>query len=217
MLIYGMGKLEEIVAKAHQGGVQVAVHAIGDRAIDLTLNAIEGALKAAPRKDHRHRIEHMELVTDEQIRRVVELDIVASMQPNFLGEWGLAGDMYEKRLGKRWVEQNNPYRKILDKGAVIAFGSDCMPFSPLYGIHWAVNAPMDSQRISVDEAIRCYTKNAAYASFEEKTKGTIEEGKLADMTALSENPYENTDRIRDIKVVMTIQDGEIVYREPSLS
>jgi predicted amidohydrolase YtcJ len=213
MLIYGKGKLEEIVAKAHKGGVQVAIHAIGDRAIELTLNSIGGALKAAPRKDHRHRVEHMELVTDEQIRRVVELSIVASMQPNFIGEWGLPGDMYEKRLGKRWVEQNNPYRKILDQGAVIAFGSDCMPFSPLYGIHWAVNAPAVSQRITVREAIKCYTKNAAYASFEEELKGSIEEGKLADMTVLSENPYENSDRIKDIKVVMTILDGEIVYRE----
>nr|MDO8135581.1 amidohydrolase [Candidatus Njordarchaeum guaymaensis] len=213
MLIYGKGKLEEIVAKAHKGGIQVAIHAIGDRAIELTLNAIEGALKATPIKDHRHRVEHMELVTDGQIRRVVELGIVASMQPNFIGEWGLPGDMYEKRLGRYWVEKNNPYRRILDEGAVIAFGSDCMPFSPLYGIHWAVNAPMESQRISVHEAVKCYTKNAAYASFEEKAKGSIEEGKLADMVVLSENPYENTNRIREIEVAMTIQDGEIVYRK----
>jgi len=213
MLIYGKGKLEEIVAKAHKGGIQVAIHAIGDRAIELTLNAIEGALKVTPRKDHRHRVEHMELVTDEQIRRVVEFGIVASMQPNFIGEWGLPGEMYERRLGRNWVEKNNPYRKILDEGAVIAFGSDCMPFSPLYGIHWAVNAPMESQRISVHEAIKCYTKNAAHASFEERTKGSVEEGKLADMVVLSENPYENTNRIRDIEVAMTIQDGEIVYRK----
>nr|MDO8099726.1 amidohydrolase [Candidatus Njordarchaeota archaeon] len=213
MLIHGKGKLEEIVAKAHKGGVQVAIHAIGDRAIELALKAIEGALKAVPRKDHRHRVEHMELVTDEEIRGVVELGVVPSMQPNFIGEWGLPGDMYEKRLGRHWVEKNNPYRKILNEGAVIAFGSDCMPFSPLYGIHWAVNAPMESQRISVHEAIKCYTKNAAYASFEEKTKGSIEEGKLADMVVLSENPYENPSRIKDIKVVMTIQDGKIGYLE----
>jgi predicted amidohydrolase YtcJ len=135
------------------------------------------------------------------------------MQPNFIGEWGLPGDMYEKRLGKRWVDQNNPYRKILDKGGVIAFGSDCMPFSPLYGIHWAVNAPMESQRVSVHEAIKCYTKNSAYASFEENVKGTIEVGKLADMVALSEDPFENPQRIREIKVCLTIQDGKVVYKE----
>ena len=211
MLIYETGKLEGIVANAHRAGIQVAIHAIGDRAIGVTLSAIQKALKSAPRKDHRHRIEHMELVTDEQIRLLTDIGIVASMQPNFIGEWGLPGDMYEKRLGKRWVQQNNPYRKILDERGRIAFGSDCMPFGPLYGIHWAVNAPMESQRISVHEALRCYTKDSAYASFEESIKGTIEDGKLADMVVLSEDPYENSRRIRDIKVSLTIQDGRIVY------
>jgi predicted amidohydrolase YtcJ len=211
MLMYEAGKLEEVVAKAHKAGIQVAIHAIGDRAIGATLGAIEKALESAPRSDHRHRIEHMELVTDEQISRVVDLGIVASMQPNFIGEWGLPGDMYERRLGKRWVEQNNPYKKILDERGMIAFGSDCMPFSPLYGIHWAVNAPMTSQRIPVHEAIKCYTRNSAFASFEESLKGTIESGKLADMIALSEDPYENPMRIKEIKVSLTIQDGRIVY------
>jgi predicted amidohydrolase YtcJ len=213
MLIYGEGKLEEIVAKAHRVGIQVAVHAIGDRAIDLTLDAIERALKASPRKDHRHRIEHMELAREESISRVANLGVIASMQPNFLGEWGLPGDMYEKRLGRYWLEHNNIYREILDRDVVIAFGSDCMPFAPLYGIHWAVNAPMKSQRISVHEAIRCYTKNAAYASFEENLKGSIEPGKLADVVVLSTDPYEDPQRIKDIKVALTIQDGEIVYEK----
>jgi predicted amidohydrolase YtcJ len=215
MLMYEKGKLEEIVEKANKDGIQVAIHAIGDRAIGVTLDSIEKALKLVPRKDHRHRVEHMELVTDEQINRVVKLGVVASMQPNFIGEWGIPGDMYEKRLGKCWVDQNNPYRKILDKGGVVAFGSDCMPFSPLYGIHWAVNAPMKSQRISVHEAIECYTKKSAYASFEENVKGSIEVGKLADMVALSEDPFENPKRIREIKVSLTIQDGKVVYKRNS--
>jgi predicted amidohydrolase YtcJ len=211
MLIYETGKLEEVVTKAHRAGIQVAVHAIGDRAIGITQGAIKNALKSEPRKDHRHRIEHMELVTDDEIRTLADTGIIASMQPNFIGEWGLPGDLYEKRLGKRWVQQNNPYRKILDKGGKIAFGSDCMPFGPLYGIHWAVNAPMESQRISVHQALRCYTIRSAYASFEEGIKGSIEAGKLADMVALSEDPYENAERIREIKISLTIQDGRIVY------
>jgi predicted amidohydrolase YtcJ len=120
--------------------------------------------------------------------------------------------MYEKRLGRYWLEHNNLYKKIMAEGAVIAFGSDCMPFSPLYGIHWAVNAPMESQRISVHEAIKCYTKNAAYASFEENVKGSIEPGKLADLVALSANPYENLQQIKEIKVALTVQGGQVVYR-----
>jgi hypothetical protein len=215
MLIYEESKLEEIVARANRAGIQVAVHAIGDRAIDLTIGAIERALKISPRKDHRHRIEHMELAKTESIQRIADLGIIASMQPNFIGEWGLPGDMYEKRLGRYWLEHNNLYKEIINHGAVIAFGSDCMPFSPLNGIHWAVNAPMNSQRISVHDAIKCYTKNAAYASFEEDIKGSIEPGKLADLVALSANPYENTQQIKEIKVAITIQGGEVVYQSRS--
>ncbi|MFX1363052.1 MAG: amidohydrolase family protein, partial [Promethearchaeota archaeon] len=157
--------------------------------------------------------EHLELAPDEAIEKLIELRMIASMQPNFIGEWGLPGEMYERRLGKFWLEQHSAFRKILDKGGLIAFGSDCMPFSPLYGIHWAVNAPMLSQRISVHEAIKCYTKNAAYASFEEKIKGSIEQGKLADIIVLSEDPYENPERIREIEVCLTIQDGEVAYQD----
>ena len=121
--------------------------------------------------------------------------------------------MYEKRLGRYWLEHNNPYNEIMKNGVLIAFGSDCMPFSPLYGIHWAVNAPMKSQRISVHEAIKCYTRNGAVASFEEHLKGSIEVGKLADIIVLSEDPYQNSERIKDIKVQLTIQGGEIVYEK----
>ncbi|MFX1352115.1 MAG: amidohydrolase [Promethearchaeota archaeon] len=213
MLMYEQDRLEEIFALAHKSGIQLAIHAIGDRAIESALKAVERILKAFPKEDHRHRIEHLELAPDEAIKKLVELRMIASMQPNFIGEWGLPGEMYERRLGKFWLEQHSAFRKILDKGGLIAFGSDCMPFSPLYGIHWAVNAPMLSQRISVHEALKCYTKNAAYASFEEKIKGSIEQGKLADIIVLSEDPYENPERIREIEVCLTIQDGEVAYQD----
>ncbi|WXG46453.1 MAG: amidohydrolase [Candidatus Atabeyarchaeum deiterrae] len=211
ILMFEKDRLQDIVVRAHKKVIQVAIHAIGDRGIELVMRAIENTSKRNPRENHRHRLEHMELVTDEQISKAVKLDVVASMQPNFIGEWGLPGGMYEKRLGRYWVEQNNPYRKIIDEGGMIAFGSDCMPFSPLYGIHWAVNAPMKSQRIKVHEAIKCYTKNAAYASFEEDLKGSIEPGKLADMVALSKDPYRSPDLIKDIQVSLTVFDGKIVY------
>lgn len=213
MLMYEQDKFEETLTLAHRSGIQLAIHAIGDRAIESTLRAVEKILEAYPKDDHRHRIEHMELAPDKSIQKAVELRMVASMQPNFIGEWGLPGEMYERRLGKFWLEENSAFRKILDKGGLIAFGSDCMPFSPLYGIHWAVNSPMLSQRISVHEAIKCYTKNAAYASFEENIKGSIEQGKLADIVVLSEDPYENPERVKEIRVYLTIQDGEIVYQD----
>ena len=86
-----------------------------------------------------------------------------------------------------------------------------MPPSPLYGIYCAVNASFKSQRITVEEAVKCYTVNGAYASFEEELKGSVEVGKLADLVVLSDDPFTQPDKIRDLEVVMTIVNGEVVY------
>ena len=138
-------ELNEKVNRVHEQGSQVAIHAIGDYGIDLAINAIEEAIKNSPRKDHRHRIEHCELLSSTQIERIRQLGILASMQPNFAGEWSGPDGLYEARLGTRRLRQNNPYRLLLDEDVHMPFGSDGMPFHPLYGIWSAVNHPIKNK------------------------------------------------------------------------
>jgi predicted amidohydrolase YtcJ len=100
---------------------------------------------------------------------------------------------------------------MLDAGVRLAFGSDGMPMGPLLGVHHAVNAPADGQRLSVTEALRAYTQGAAYAGFDEDRLGTIAVGTRADLVAVETSPWETPEAIRDIDVAMTVVDGEIVY------
>ncbi|MHA2224828.1 MAG: amidohydrolase [Candidatus Hodarchaeales archaeon] len=211
-------ELEQRVIRAHNMGMQVAIHAIGDRGIEEALNAIEKALEQEPRNDHRHRIEHCEILTEDQIHRIKRLKILPAMQPNFIGEWGQPGGMYEQRLGQKRFKLNNPYRRLLDEQITVAFGSDCgycppWPFNPIYGIWSAVNHPIKDSRISLVEAVKCYTLNGAYASFEEDIKGSIESGKLADITILSDDLNAiPSEKIKDVTVDMTIVNGKIVWK-----
>ena len=213
MLLFEEDDLVEIIKKANENGLQVAAHAIGDRAIETLLNAFEKASKGSNIKGRRHRIEHFELPTEDQIDRMKKLGLVASMQPNFVGNWGMPGEMYEQRFGKERWRRNNPFKIILDKGVVLAFGSDCMPFGPIYGIWSAVNHPVEESRLSVEEALRAYTNGSAYAAFEENIKGSIEMGKLADIIVLTKNPLKTPLKdIKDIRIYMTIVNGEILYK-----
>jgi len=133
------------------------------------------------------------------------------MQPNFLGEWGAPGHMMQARLGKRY-ERADPFCMVLDAGVMLVFGSDCMPFSPLYGIHSAVNAAFPAQRIGVEEALAAYTRTAAAASFEEGSKGVLAPKMAADMVVLSGDPFEDPSRIERLGVDATILDGRLVWR-----
>lgn len=204
--------LAALVERAHVAGFQVALHCIGDRAITACLDAIEAAVKKHPRKDHRHRLEHFEFATDEHVQRAQRLGCIASVQPNFIGQWGQPGQMYEARLGKDDARMLNRFRVMADLGLRLAFGSDNMPMGPLYGIHWAVNAPNKEQRLEPDEALRAYTLDAAYASFEEGTKGSIEVGKVADLAILSGDPRAKPKEIQKLRVDMTLLGGEVVYK-----
>ncbi len=206
-------RLREMVVKAHKLGMRVAIHAIGDRGIEEALNALEAALEEEPREDHRHRIEHCEVPTDDQIARIRRLGIIASMQPNFVGEWSQPGGMYEERLGPVRLKRNNPYRRMLDEGVKVAFGSDCMPFNPIYGLWSAVNHPIEESRITLEEAVRCFTLDAAYASFEEDLKGSVEPGRLADLAILSGDLASTPpEKIKDAGVEITIVGGKVLYK-----
>ena len=131
------------------------------------------------------------------------------MQPNF-HRWAREGGLYDQRLGVDRRRQTNRFRRVLDHEIPLAFGSDCMPLDPLLGVHHAVTAPEPAQRLSVTEALRAYTRGAAYAGFDEDRLGTIEPGTRADLVVLDESPWA-ADRIDAIDVALTLVDGEIVF------
>ncbi len=211
MFVHERAVLDEIVSKANEAQIQLAIHAIGDRGIEAAISSLSSALDQHQRKDHRHRIEHLELPSSAHLKTMRKRGIIASMQPNFVGEWGGTEGMYVSRLGRKRASRNNPFRDVLSSGVKLVFGSDCMPLDPLYGIHSAVNAPYEVQRLSAQEAIAAYTRDAAYASFEENSKGSISVGKLADFVVLTGDPLTDPDRISSLRVLKTIISGEVVY------
>jgi predicted amidohydrolase YtcJ len=200
--------LVSMVRDADRAGWQTAIHAIGDRAIDQVLNAHE-VVGTDPA--FRHRIEHFELPHERHLERASKLGLCVSMQPNFIGNWSGPESLYVDRLGVERDRASNPLRRVVDAGLPLAFGSDGMPLSPLYGLHWAVNGPYPDQRLTADEAIDRYTAGGAWFGFEEGIKGRIEPGMLADLVVLDEDPLLRPERIEERKVDMTFVGGERVY------
>jgi hypothetical protein len=202
--------LAEHVARADEAGLQFAAHAIGDAAVEATLDAYADA---TPR---RNRVEHAELLTDAAIERFADLGVVASVQPNFL-KWAREGGLYEARLGDR-AARTNRYADLLAAGVPLAFGSDCMPLGPLFGVEQAVTAPAAAQRLTVTQALRAYTRGGAYAAGEENELGTVEPGKRADLVVLDESPWEVApDANAGIDVARTIVDGAVVFDRSNAS
>jgi len=200
--------LETIIRRSEETGWRTAIHAIGDRAIEQVLRAHAAVSSSA---DLRHRIEHFELATRDQIERARSLGLFLSMQPNFIGNWSGPGSMYDRKLGRSRDKESNPLRHVLDSGAHLAFGSDGMPVSPLYGLHCAVNAAYESQRVTVDEAIAAYTEGGARFSFEEDVKGRLQVGAYADLVVLDEDPCRAPDRLREHRVERVFVGGECVF------
>jgi predicted amidohydrolase YtcJ len=211
ILTYSQERLTELLENVHRKGFQLAVHAIGDRAIKSVLDAFEKVLKKRPWKDHRHRMEHASVLNKKLIRRMKKLGVIASVQPHFV----VSDFWMTKRLGRRRARWTYAFKSLIESGVKTCAGSDCPiePIDPLLGIWAAVTrTTFPEERLTVDEAIRLYTTNAAFVSREEKVKGTIEKGKLADLTVLSQDLYTiASGNIRKIIVDMTIVNGEIVY------
>ncbi|ELZ94018.1 hypothetical protein C440_10373 [Haloferax mucosum ATCC BAA-1512] len=198
-------ELRAIVADADDAGYQLTAHAIGDEAIDAVLSAYA---ETENPDGSRHRVEHVELASDDATERFSELGVVASVQPNFL-KWADEGGLYDARLGDR-RRRTNRYRDLLDAGVELAFGSDCMPLAPLFGIDLATDHPNPAQSLTVTEALRAYTAGAAYAGFDDDRLGTVAVGTAADLVVLDESPWDAAS-IRDIDVTMTIVDGRVVF------
>jgi hypothetical protein len=210
------GRLAETIIAAHRAGWRVAAHAIGDRAIDLVLDALDTATASYPRRDPRHRIEHFAASRPDQVARAVALGVIPVGQGRFAAE---LGDGMLAAVGPErhpWLYRQ---RSVLEAGAVLPGSSDrpVVAGAPLLGIHDMVNrrtasgAPFNAaEAISAEEALRAYTWGSAYASKAEGTKGSIEVGKLADFTVLSEDPTAvSPERIAGLAVIATIVGGEL--------
>ncbi len=215
-------KMYQHILDADHAGLQVAVHAIGDKANHNILNLFEEAGNKNGARDRRFRIEHAQHLRADDIPRFAKLHVIASMQPYHLiddGRWA------EKRIGPERAKGTYAFRSLLDEGAVLAFGSDwhVAPMEPILGIYAAVTRRtldgkqpdgwVPEQKITVAEAIRAYTWGSAYASFEDNIKGAIEPGKLADMAVLSSDILTiDPAAIDKVKVDITIFDGKAIYR-----
>jgi predicted amidohydrolase YtcJ len=215
------GNLEKWATEVDRNRLQICTHAIGDRANAFMLDLYEKIKSINSPWERRFRIEHAQHIRKEDIKRFANIGVIASVQPYHCIDDGVWA---EKRIGPERIKTTHPYRSLLKSGAVVAFGTDwpVAPLNPLYGIYAAVtrqtvdgknpNGWIPEEKISVEDAIKCYTLNAAYASYEEKIKGSIEVGKLADFVVLSEDILSiDPVKIKDVVVEMTVFDGEIVY------
>lgn len=212
-------QVNDYVLKAHQEGLQVTMHAIGDLAIERILTAYKLALEKYPVDNHRHRIEHFELPTKEHIALAGKLGIILSMQPAFEYYWGGADNLYGMRLGAKRVRRTNPFRDLHDAGITIAAGSDAAvtPMNPFYGIYAAVCHPSFEQQITRYEALKMFTINGAIALGIEEERGSIKPGKLADLVMLKENPLTVLpEQLKDLQVEATWVAGEEVYKNETI-
>ncbi len=217
------GSMEKWCLDADKNGLQLSVHAIGDRANSYMLDLFEKIIKQNPEWDRRFRIEHAQHVRFEDIPRFAELGVIASVQPYHCIDDGVWA---EKRIGPERIKYTYPFKSFLDSGVKLCFGTDwyVAPLNPMLGLYAAVTRRtlddknpdgwIPEQKISIEEAIKCYTINSAYAAFEENIKGTIEVGKLADLIVLSEDILSiEPVRIKDVEVLMTVFDGKIIYQK----
>jgi predicted amidohydrolase YtcJ len=209
------------VEGADRAGLQVMIHAIGDKANDIVLSIYDRAAKSNGERDRRFRVEHAQHLHPEEIREFARLKVVASMQPYHAiddGRWA------EKRIGPERVKGTYAFRSLLDAGAVLAFGTDwsVAPLDPLLGVYAAVTRRtldgrnpsgwVPEQKITVEEAVRAYTHGSAYAEFADGVKGTIAPGKLADMVILTDDIFKiDPVMIEKTRVRITVMDGRVVY------
>ena len=215
--------LNEIVQVLHESGFQISIHVNGDEGMDICLDAFEKALSPTSLSRYRHRLEHANFPSQRNMDRMQKLGIVASVQPSWVHLWG---DGFRKNLGEEIASRTIPIKSFLERSIPVAFSSDVpatQVFEPFWGFIGAVTRQtrsgqllVPSEAITMKEALRAYTHTAAYAAFEEKEKGSIQEGKMADLAVWEQNLYTvrpEQEAIKALKVLMTILNGKIVYQD----
>ena len=216
--------MRQRLTAADGAGLQLCIHAIGDRAISVVLDLFADVAKANGARDRRFRIEHAQHVAPMDFDRFASQGVVAAVQPYHAiddGRWA------ERRIGPARIQTTYAFRTFLDKGVRVAFGSDwpVAPLSPILGVYAAVTrATIDgknpggwvpAQKITVEEAVRGYTAGSAYAEFTDAEKGTLAPGSLADVVILSDDIFAIApESIRDVRVRTTIVGGRVVYDAP---
>ena len=216
-------EFNKIVKVLHETGFQISIHVAGDEGMDICLDAFEKALISSSISKHRHRLEHANFPTQGNLDRMQKLGIVASIQPSWIH---LYGDAWERMMGEEIAGRSIPIKSFLKRGIPVAFSSDVpatMVFEPFWGFIGAMTRKTrsgqilsPSETITMKEALRAYTHTAAYAAFEEKEKGSIEEGKMADLAVWEQNLYTvrpEVEELKSLKVLMTILNGKIVYQD----
>lgn len=214
--------MQQRLMDADAAGLQLCIHAIGDRAISMTLDMFQAIEQAHGSHDQRFRIEHAQHVAPKDFARFAGLHVIASMQPYHAiddGRWA------DTRIAPAVARYSYAWRSMLDHGVTLAFGTDwdVAPLDPMIGLYAAVTrATLDGKRpggwvpeekITLPEAVYAYTMGSAFAEFQDKEKGSITPGKLADMVIVSEDLFKiPPEKIRDVKVVTTIVGGKTVYQ-----
>ncbi len=216
------GELKTLASDADRAHIQISTHAIGDKANSYMLGLYGEIKKENPEWDRRFRIEHAQHIQPADIPRFAEIGVIVSVQPTHAiedGVWAI------KRIGNERIKYTHPYKSFLDNNVMVCFGTDwpVVTIDPFLTLYAAVTRRtvdgknpegwIPGQKISIKEAIKCYTLNSAYAEFMEKDKGSIEPGKLADFVVLSDNLLTiDPVKIKDVKAEMTITGGRIVYK-----
>ncbi len=212
-------EMEELVDTAHRAGLQIAIHGIGDRTIDQILNSFEKTLRAHPRADHRHGIVHCQITHPEQLQKMKELDLMAYIQPIFIrsDQW-----IAEDRVGKDLAATSYDWRTMTDMGIHLGFGSDCPveSFDIMPNMYYAVamkdpdkKTPWHPEHaVTMEEAIRSFTAEGAYASFAEDRRGRLVPGFTADFCVIDRDITSlPPEALNEAKVIMTFVDGKRVF------
>lgn len=207
--------LDEFVQQCYEQDMQLALYSIGDRAIESVLQAHERAIRRGGSTALRHRVEHAILATPDQIARAAEMKLIFSVQPTYEYLWGGKGGMYERRIGERY-RRTNDFAAMFAAGLVVCGGSDSDVTEPrpMLGIHASVNRAVPEHGITIRQALEMYTVNGAYALFEDKRKGMLAPGYLADIVVLDRDimavPKEQLEQTR---VTVTIKSGSVLYSQ----
>ena len=218
--VFNQETFDSLIGYANHHGMQTAIHCIGDACLDMVLSSIEKTLKERPRADHRHGIVHCQITRPDQLRKLAELGLHIYAQSIFL-DYDI--HMMEDRVGQELAQSSYSWKTLKDTGCTVSNGSDCPVELPdvMAGIQCAVTRRdlmgwgpyLQEQAFTVQEALDSFTKDAAYASFEEQIKGCIKPGMAADFVILGQNPFDiDPGKLKDIPVLQTVLAGRTVYQ-----